>query len=52
MSILGSAAASSLSRAVEAAHRAEEKRLTSIRTALRKAKDAHYRELDRVLCGS
>jgi hypothetical protein len=51
MSIVGTAALGSLSRSVEAAGRAEEKQLTSIRTALRKAIAAHGREIDRVLCG-
>jgi hypothetical protein len=37
MSIVGTAALGSLSRLIEATRRAEEKRLTSIRTPLHKA---------------
>jgi len=51
MTAVGTAAIGSLRRSVEAAGRAEEKRLTTIRTAFLKAIAAHSRELDRVLGG-
>jgi type II secretory pathway pseudopilin PulG len=51
MSIVGTAAASSLSRAVAAVRRADEKRLTGIRMGIRKAIDAHHREWERALSG-
>jgi hypothetical protein len=51
MTAVGTAAIGSLRRPVEAVGRAEEKRLTTIRTAFLKAIAAHSRELDRALSG-
>jgi hypothetical protein len=51
MTAPGTAAERSLSRTVAAVRRAEEKRLINIRTGIRKAIDAHDRELDRQLSG-
>jgi hypothetical protein len=51
MTAVGTAAIGSLRRSVEAVGRAEEKRLTAIRTAFLKAIAAHSRELDRALSG-
>jgi hypothetical protein len=51
MTAPGTAAERSLSGTGAAVRRAEERRLTNIRTGIRKAIDAHDRELDRVLSG-
>jgi hypothetical protein len=51
MTAPGTAAERSLSGTVAAVRRAEEKRLINIRAGIRKAIDAHDRELDRVLSG-